>query len=239
MEQTPAPELPPSQPGRGRLAPIVGGAAIAAVIGAFLGVGGLDLVVPQDPHEQATEEAGRRLSELPGFDARFGDLDEQEAFDQGIALGLAAVPRLSDAELDEWLTITGQILGAIDEEACAMFARGPGDAERTLQAFQAVDIAVYRRYIDLIISGARRELSDAPADPLPAQAEYDAALALLVEQLGVDRLGEIGIALSDPATASDSTLCGALRDFYGGVAQLDRGARLTLMRSILATAGSP
>jgi hypothetical protein len=236
MNQAPGADLPRS--GRGRLARFAGIAAVPALIGAFLGAGGLDLIVPQDPYEKATEEAGQRMMDLPGFEARFGDVDEDEAFEAGAEIGIAAIPRLSDSELEDWLAIVRQLIGAVEDEACAMVARGSGEADEWLDAFRTLDLDTYRRYIDLLIGGVELELADAPGPSAPSQAEVDAALGQLLQHIGADRLNEIGTTLANPTAATDAAVCAAMRDFYDAVAKLDPEARATLIRTIIEVAGS-
>jgi hypothetical protein len=237
MEQPPSPAAPPTS-GRGRIARIAGIAVVPALIGAFIGLGGFDLVIPQDPYLEVTEEAGLRMMNLPGFEDRFGELADEDAFEAGAEIGIAAIPRLSDAELEEWLTITREIVNSVDDPTCAIIVRGPDESDDWLAVFRTIDLETYRRYLDLLVGGVEAELADAPLPNAPTQAEVDAALSAMIQQIGPERFDEIGVALANPAAASDGALCAAMGDLYNALAELDSESRSTLIRTLLGVAAS-
>ena len=207
-------------------------AALPALMGALIGTGALSNLLPQDPYAREAEEAGAEMLELPGFKERFGSVEDEDAFRVGAELGASAIPRLPAAELGEWLTITRQLLHALDAESCANAARGMADSADALEAFKTLEIDVYRRYVEIIMIGVRLELSDAPGAAPPTQEESDAALGLLVQEVGVERMQEIGTVMAAPAQASDAELCDATLDLYDALATLDEQSRVTLLRMV-------
>ena len=77
--------------------------AILAVV-AFGVVGVLGLLVfigaNVDPRDAAASDFGRRLMEMPEFEARYGDVDSaEEAYRLGQQVGLTAFARLDDTSL--------------------------------------------------------------------------------------------------------------------------------------------
>lgn len=172
------------------------------------------------------------MLELPGFKERFGSVDDEDAFRVGAELGASAIPRLPAAELGEWLSITRQLLHALDVESCASAVRGLSDSAEALEAFKVLEIDVYRRYLELIMIGVRLELSDSPGAPPPTQDESDAALGLLAQEVGMARMQEIGTVMATPAQASDAELCEATLDLYDALARLDERSRVTLLRMV-------
>lgn len=207
-------------------------AALPALIGAVIGTGALASILPQDPYARDAEEAGAEMLELPGFKERFGSVDDEDAFRVGAELGASAIPRLPAAELGEWLTITRQLLHALDAESCANAARGMADSAEALEAFKVLEIDVYRRYVDIIMIGIRLELSDSQGAPPPTQEESDVALDHLVQEVGVGRMQEIGAIMEAPAQASDGELCQATLDLYDALARLDEESRVILLRMV-------
>jgi len=202
------------------------------LVGALVGIGAFERLIPQDPYARAAEEAGAEMLAQPGFVDRFGSLDADEAFSAGSELGIAAIPKLPDPELGEWLTITRQLLDALDVETCAAVVRGSSDAADALEAFKVIELETFTRYLEILTVGVDLVLTDAP-DPLPAaQQDVDAAIVLLNQQVGFARMQEIGNAMADPIGASDPAICSAGRDLYDGLAALDERARGILIRMI-------
>lgn len=203
-----------------------------ALVGASVAVGPdlVDLLMPQDPYVRATEELAAEIVEMPEFEDRFGSLEDEEAFAIGFELGASAIPRLSDAELTEWLTITRELLGAVNIETCAALVRGAGDATTALDAFKSLDLETYTRFLEIVVRGVRLELTDAVGESPPSQKDVDAALVLLVEALGQTRAEEVGTVFTNPSAASSQQLCAAARDFYDALATLDERPRGVLIR---------
>ena len=231
---SPADPPPPNRRGRSWRGITLSGAIAAAAAGAGAAVGPdlVALVVPQDPYEQVAEEAGAEILGMPEFELRYGDLDEDEAFGVGVELGAAAIPRLSDAELAEWLTLTRRLLDSADVETCAALVRGTGHSDDAIAAFRSLDVESFRRYIELIVSGVRLELTEAPGAAPPSSKEVDAALLLLAQEMGETRWHEVGAAFASPVTATDAELCSAARDLYDAFADLDNASRGVLIRMV-------
>lgn len=231
MEATPGPAAPrPIR--RWSAAKLLRFAALPALVGALVGTGAFERLIPQDPHARVAEEAGAEMLALPGFEDRFGSLEADEAFATGAELGIAAIPRLPDPELGEWLTITRQLLDAFDVEMCAAVVRGSSDAADALDAFKAIELRTFTRYLEILMVGVDLVLTDAPGPPPASQQEIDAATVLLAQEIGTTRMQEIGSALADPLGASDSDICAAGRDLYDGLAALDVRSRGILIRAM-------
>lgn len=207
-------------------------AALPALLGVLIGTGALKQFLPQDPYVRAAEEAGAEMLELPAFEERFGALDEDDAFRAGAELGASAIPRLPAAELGEWLTITRQLLRALDTATCANAVRGVGDSEESLDALKVLDIDTYRRYLEIVMVGVRLELTDASGTAPPSQADVDAALGLLTQEVGSSRMQEVGAVMANPSAASDSEVCQAALTLYDALATLDPRSREILLRMV-------
>lgn len=231
MQPSPDPDASPPRR-KGLLARFLPIAVMPAIIGALIGTGAIERLIPQDPYERATEEAGAELLSIPGFEERFGSLSEEEAFRESAELGASAIPLLPDAELGEWLTITRQLIHGLDVEACASLARGDGSADEALAGSRTLEIETYTRYLALVTNAVRLKLTD-PTGPLPpSQADVDAASALLAQELGPVRAQEIGVVMADPLGASDADVCSAARTLYDALGELDERSRGILLRMV-------
>lgn len=212
-------------------------AVVAGAIGAVVGISGAIGRSSQDPYERAMEEAGTDLMELPGFDARFDAVDEEEAFESGAQLGMAAIPHLPDPEFAEYLEITRRMIGALDDEVCAALALGTIDEEGMFEAVRTLDLETVQRYVDLLVSAARIELAGQGAAP-PTPAEVQAAFDELTSEVGTARIAEIGALFMDPTAASDESLCAATRDLYTALAALPPDSTRAILRSLLVPRAS-
>lgn len=192
----------------------------------------VELMDPPDAYEQVAEEMGTRLLELPGFDERFGDIeDAEELFEAGVEIGNSAIGRLPDTQLVEWSELMGTVLEVADEATCADLARGTATAAQS-DVFRSLDIETFRRYANMAFEMARLELADAPRRAPPTAAESEAAWLALAERLGIDRAQEIGVTFTQPATASDAEVCAALRDLFDGINQLEGPVRVHILRDV-------
>lgn len=229
----PAPQ--PPAPRRGRLASLLRIAAVPAVIGAIIGItGALSDRAPSDPYEAAAERAGADLLAMPGFEERFGDLDEEAAYRAGMELGMAAIPHLPDPELDEWLTITNELMDGLEGARCAALVRADAEtsAKALLDVVRILDVETFERYLGIVVSGIRLELSgELDPDP-PSAAQLDAAYSALLAEIGTERLLEIEQMFVSPQTASDDEMCTAMKEMYRAIAALDPAARHVLIRMV-------
>jgi hypothetical protein len=233
-----APDAGENRGGRRRLSRtrLLQGAAFATTVAILLIAPGVITRLTQDPYERAAEETGRALFDLPGFEERFGDVAEEDAFDVGAQLGLAAIPRLPDGELAEYLAITRQLLAGLEADVCADILRGTADPGALIEAFRTLELDAYRRYLELVTQGAGLVLSGPPPPEL-RQEEVDEALRRLSEELGAARIGEIGGAFLDPAT-TDSDLCAAAHDLYRALEALGPATARPLLRDLIAPSPS-
>lgn len=206
-------------------------AALPALIGAIVGIGGFERFIPQDPYMRAAEDAGQAMLALPGFQDRFGSLEDDEAFRVGSELGAAAIPRLPDSELGEWLTITRQLLESLDVENCAAIVRGTTDPDAAVDAFKVLDIGTFRRYMEIVLVGVKLELTNDAGQLPPTQGDVDAAVTVLTHQIGAARMGEVGV-MADPSRASDVEICSAARSLYDALGETDSRSRETLIRMV-------
>jgi hypothetical protein len=207
-------------------------AALPALMGALVGTGAIGRLIPQDPYLQAAEDAGAEMLALPGFEDRYGSLEDDEAFSVGTELGIAAISRLPERELGEWLVITRELLAALDVESCATMVRGPDDADEATEAIRELDLETVERYFEVLLVGVELELSGVAGPQPPSPADRDAAFQLLSHEIGLARLEEIGAVMANPVGATDAEICAAGRDLYAGVAGLDAQHRSILLRLV-------
>ncbi|HEY6609242.1 MAG TPA: hypothetical protein VI277_08615 [Candidatus Limnocylindria bacterium] len=208
------------------------GAAFAAGFAVLLLAPGAITRLTEDPYQRAAAETGRELLNLPGFEERYGDVDEEDAFDVGAQLGLAAIPRLPDAELVEYLALTRQLLTGLEAAACADILRGTADAEELTEAFRTLDLDAFRRYLELVTHGAALVLSGPPA-PEPEPGDVDEAIQQLSAELGTARMADIAGSFLDPAT-TDADLCAAAHDLYMALEAVGPATARPLLRDLVA-----
>lgn len=187
--------------------------------------------MPQDPYDTVDEEIESALVEIPGFEERFGDLDDDEAFAAGVELGTAAVGRLDDTRLLEWAQLTTELLEVADEPTCAEIARGTADAD-DWDVLRSLDVETYRRFLELVTEMVRIELEAVPGPTPPTQAEADAAAGALYAEIGPARMEEMATVFADPNGASDAEACALVRDLFKAINAIDGPARLHLLRDI-------
>lgn len=231
--QAPQPVADPTTPrrrGAGWRGITLSGMIAAAASGAGVAVGPdiVDALLPPDPYGEIDAEFGERMLDLPGFEERFGDLeDAAAAFDAGVELGKTAISRIDDATLLEWADLLTEVLQSVDVESCAAIARGTSPTDLDVHA---VDLATYRRVVEIVFEMARLELANAPRHEVPARADLEAASIAFVEELGMERAQEI--AKTNLASASDPEACSAIRDVFEAVNDVDGPSRIHLLRDI-------
>ena len=85
-----------------------------------------------DPREAAANDYGRRLMDMPEFQARYGDVDSPErAYELGQELGTTALVRLDDPSLLRYWQLTEVVLQNADDSTCSQVMR------QTIKADQA------------------------------------------------------------------------------------------------------
>ena len=229
----PRPEPDASQPRRkGLLARFLPIAVMPAIIGVLIGTSAIERLIPQDPYERATEEAGADLLDIPGFEERVGSRTDDEAMRAAAELAASAIPRLPDAVLSEWLTITRQLIHGMDVKACATYVRGAGTPDEKLEAAKVLEIETYTRYLEIVTSAVRLMLTDPTGQLPPSQADVDAASVQLAQEMGLVRFQEIGAVMTDPLGASDAEVCSAARNLYDALSELDERSRGILLRMV-------
>lgn len=229
-DRSDAESMPARRARRGWRGVTLSGMLAAAVAGAGVAVGPrlVDVLFPPDAYEQVDAEFGEQLLAIPGFEERFGDLDDAaEAFEAGVELGSGAIGRVDDATLLEWADVMVAMLRAVDVPSCAAIARGtpPTDIDMS-----AVDVDTYRRLAEIVVEMARLELTNAPRHEAPSAAEMEAARLAFVEQLGLARAQEL--AKTDIAAASDDDACSAIRDILEAMKAVDGPERVHLLRDV-------
>jgi hypothetical protein len=188
----------------------------------------VELVFPPDPYAQIDAEFGERLLDLPGFEDRYGDLEDAgEAFEAGVDLGTRAIGRVPDATLLEWAALMEEIVRSVDVDACAAIARGRAPTDLDVRG---IELETYRRLAELVYEMARLELTDAPRRDPPSAAEMEVATAAFLAELGPDRAQEL--AKTDLAAATSAEACSAIRDIFESVNRVDGPARIHLLRDV-------
>lgn len=202
--------------------------AAAAGAGVAVGPGLVDLVFPPDPYAQIDAEFGEQLLDLPGFEERFGDLqDAGDAFDAGAELAERAIGRVGDATLVEWAELMAEVLRSVEVGPCAAIARGNAPTDL---AVRDIDLETYRRLSEITFEMARLELMDAPHRAAPSPTELETARAAFLEELGPARAQEL--AKTDLAVADDAEACAAIRDIFESINNIDGPARIHLLRDV-------
>jgi hypothetical protein len=235
----PAPEaehtqgwIPPTEGKQSRvlirvLASIAGLVLGALVFATFIGGS-------SDPHDQALEEFGQRLSAIPEFEARYGDVDSgDEAFRVGQQLGVAGLARLPDDRLLRYWQLSNSMLGLADHADCAAIMRQTIDGSDAAALIRRLEIEEFREMLEITYTALESELTDTAGPPAPTNAEMEAASLALAGALGSDTVVELGTILSD-TSAEDAAVCGAARSFVGGVLQLGEPHRTTFLRYMVS-----
>jgi hypothetical protein len=250
---TPAPE--PAQPATGWISPapepeptagwippadakpnrivirILAGIAVAVVgflvLVTFLGA-------QSDPHDQALEDFGQRLTALPEFEARYGDVESgDEAFRLGQQLGVAGLARLPDDRLLRYWQLSNAMLGLADDANCAAIMRQTISGTDAAGVVRRLEIDEFREMLDITYTALESELKGTPGPPAPTNADVEAASFALAGAMGADTVVELGTTLTD-TSAEDAAVCGAARSFVGGILDLEEPHRTTFLRYMVA-----
>ena len=231
----PAPEpeptpgwIPPSDGKPSRMVIRVLAGIAVAVLGALvftIFIGG-----SSDPHDQALEEFSQRLSAIPEFEARYGDVESgDEAFRLGQQLGVAGLARLPDDRLLRYWQLSNAMLGLADDADCAAIMRQTITGTDAAAIVRRLEIDEFREMLDITYTALESELKDTPGPAAPTSADMEAASIALAGALGQDTVVELGTTLSD-TSAEDAAVCRAARDFVGGILDLEEPHRSTFLR---------
>jgi hypothetical protein len=185
-------------------------------------------------HDKAAAEAGEQILAMPEFEARYGDVDSADrAFDIGQELVTTALPRLSPAELDQYWRVTAQILDVADQEVCGKILRQTASREEAETAAKSLDIGSWRTLISVTVVAIQRELQGVEAPPAPSDAELNDAYIALAEQMGEAEVVAAGNAMND-ASATNTAVCDAGKDFLAGVLALPETPKQTILRFMVS-----
>jgi hypothetical protein len=238
----PLPPAPEPEPTQGWIPPVEGKSSrvlvriLASVAGLVLGalvfatfIGG-----SSDPHDQALEEFGQRLSAIPEFEARYGDVESgDEAFRLGQQLGVAGLARLPDDRLLRYWQLSSSMLGLADDADCAAIMRQTIDGTDAAALVRRLEIDEFREMLDITYTALESELTSAAGPSAPTSAEMEAASFALAGALGADTVVELGTTLSD-TSAEDAAVCRAARSFVGGILDLEDPHRTTFLRYMVS-----
>jgi hypothetical protein len=237
---TPAPEaaaettgwIPPAENKRSRV--LIRVAAGIAVAVAGLLVFTIFIGSRLDPREAAANDYGRRLMEMPEFQARFGDVDSPErAYELGQELGTTALVRLDDPSLLRYWELTEVVLQNADDSTCSQVMRQTIKAEQARELAKTLDEDQYNELLEVTFNAFEAELKQRPGPPPPSEADVQAASIALANAMGLDAVTEAANALED-TTAEDKAVCDAARAFIGGVLELEEPHRATFLRYMVA-----
>jgi len=207
-------------------------ALLAVVAFAVLGVLGLLVFIGAnaDPRDAAASDFGRRLMEMPEFEARYGDVDSpEEAYQLGQQVGLTAFARLDDASLLRYWQLMDQVIQGADDRACAGLIRQTLDASEATELTRLLDQDQFEELLGISFRAFEADLKGIAGPPTPSDADVQGASAALASAMGIDQLNQAASALQDP-TADDATVCRATKSFIGSVLELPDPHRATFLR---------
>jgi hypothetical protein len=206
----------------------IAGLVLGAIVFAIF-IGG-----SSDPHDQALEEFGQRLSAIPEFEARYGDVESgDEAFRLGQELGVAGLARLPDERLLRYWQLSNAMLALADDADCAAIMRQTISGTDAAGVVRRLEIDEFREMLDITYTALESELKGTPGPPVPTNADVEAASFALAGAMGADTVVELGTTLTD-TSAEDAAVCGAARSFVGGILDLEEPHRTTFLRYMVA-----
>ena len=183
-----------------------------------------------DPREAAANDYGRRLLEMPEFQARFGDVDSPErAYELGRELGTTALVRLDDPSLLRYWQLTEAVLQNADDSTCSQVMRQTIKAEQAGELAKTLDEDQYNEFLEVTFKAFEAELKETPGPPPPSDADVQAASLALANAMGLDAVTDAANALQD-TTAEDKAVCDAAKAVIGGVLALEEPHRATFLR---------
>jgi hypothetical protein len=183
-----------------------------------------------DPRDALASNFGRRLMEMPEFEARYGDIEsEAQAFQAGQELGTHAFARLGDDGLLRYWELTRVMWNATDDRVCAAAIRQTVTAEESKATLEFLTEDQYAEMLDLMYRAFEAELKGIPGPPAPSDAAVQAAYLALGSDVGNERLIELSDTMLD-STASDADVCDASRSFLDAVMRLPTAERAALLR---------
>ena len=208
-------------------------AAIAVVVAGAL-VFTIFIGGSSDPHDQALEDFGQRLADLPEFEARYGDVESgDEAFRLGQQLGAAGLARLPDDRLLRYWELSNEMLALADDADCAALIRQTISGTDAATLFRHLEVDEFREMLGITYTALEAELKDTPGPPAPTNTDIEAASVALAGAMGADTVVELGTTLSD-TSAEDAAVCVAARSFVGGILDLGEPHRSTFLRYMVA-----
>jgi hypothetical protein len=219
----PSPDQKPS-----RALPLV----LAVVAVGVLGVIGLLIFIGAnaDPRDAAARDFGRRLMEMPEFEARYGDVDSpEEAYQLGQQVGLTAFARLDDASLLRYWQLMEMVIQGADDRTCAGLIRQTLNASDAMELTRLLDEDQFTELLGISFRAFEADLKGIPGPPAPSDADVQAASIALASLMGMDELNQAATALQDPS-ADEATVCRATKSFIGGVLQLQEPHRAMFLR---------
>ena len=205
---------------------------LAVVAFGVLGVLGLLVFIGAnvDPRDAAASDFGRRLMEMPEFEARYGEVDSpEEAYELGQQVGLTAFARLDDASLLRYWQLMDHVIEQADDRACTGLIRQTLDASEATELTRLLDQDQFEELLGISFVAFEADLKGIPGPPAPSDADVQAASAALASAMGIDQLNQAASALQDP-TADGATVCRATKSFIGSVLELEEPHRATFLR---------
>ena len=212
----------------GRVPPVFLAVVAVGVLGfialvAFIGANA-------DPRDAAARDFGRRIMEMPEFEARYGDVDSpEEAYQLGQRVGLTAFARLDDATLLRYWQLMEIVLQGADDRTCSGLIRQTLEASDATELTRLLDEDQFLELLEISFRAFEADLKGVPGPPAASDADVQAASLALASAMGVDQVSQAANALQDPA-ADAATVCAASKSFIHGVLQLPEPHRATFLR---------
>jgi hypothetical protein len=186
------------------------------------------------PREAAARDFGRRLMDMPEFQARYGDVDSPEqAYELGQTLGTTALARLDDPGLLRYWQLTEVLLQNADDSTCTQVMRQTIQSDQARELLMTLDEDQFKELLAVTFKAFEAELKGTPGPPPPSAAEVQAASMALADAMGLDAVTQAANDLQD-ATAEDAAVCGAARSFVRGVLDLEEPHRTTFLRYMVS-----
>ncbi|UVT01492.1 hypothetical protein [Burkholderia glumae] len=193
----------------------------------------------QVPAHGAFEAFMEKLDADPRFTALADGTPADSAYDKGVGLAQAGLPRLPDARLAQRLVLMSKLVASMPDADCRTTSRPAADAadrQRILNdAIGRLNRQDAAQWFDISLAAARAMLDKSPVIPADHGAAT-AALERIAQQLPPQDRPRFLTAIRTPAAAAPADTCWATRALYQQALKLDAPYRAALARELAATA---
>ena len=210
---------------------VIAAVACLVVVGGVVGV--LAFVgSPQTPYEKALEHAGQRLVDDPAFKTRFGNLQEDAAFDTGASLVKDGLGRVDDATQLAMLQSTSKILALADVASCAGLSLGTSQPTDIVPVIKKLDDASLDAYLDAAVTTALASIHGDPKRTAPTDAEQSAAGVAWQAAVGQDLFTTDIDILQHSTDHTPDEICTANRKLTDAAIVMSEPSRSVIVRLI-------